>query len=75
MENTQNIQLERLSTTGETRPATISIVSKLAQTVTFLVFIQELSGYNPVRDIDYPDSEILWFSSVHSGECWDSTLN
>jgi hypothetical protein len=46
--------------------------SKLAQAAMLVTCIRELTGLNPGRDINCPDSSVWWFSSVPSDKCLDS---
>jgi hypothetical protein len=50
------------------------VLSKLARTVAFLTCILKIPGSNPGQDTSYPDRGSQWYSTVHSGEGWDSTL-
>jgi hypothetical protein len=43
--------------------------------VTLLIFIWSVTGSCPSQDMDYPDWDLLWLSSVHQGKYQDSTLN
>jgi hypothetical protein len=49
--------------------------SKLAQAVTLLICIPEVSGLSLGQDTDYPYSYLSWFSPVPPGKCRDSALN